>query len=168
MVVNFVLAVVLTGIVTYTDIKSMKIYNAHVVLFFGLGLISLLAQRQYSLLISAALILALYLFFYAGGGIMSNIALNFGLMPIPEGQSPIGGGDVKLAAALALLLGHYPVLYGTLVGVLFLVLWSGLRLWKQTGCAQSVVDLALGRAHAAPAPFGPFLGVCSLCAAMLI
>ena len=165
MAVNLALATLLTGITTYTDIRSMKIYNMHVAVFFGLGLLSVVVQKQYSLLVSAGLILALYLFFYAGSGIMSNIAISFGLMPIPEGQSPLGGGDVKLAVVLALLMGHYPVLLGTLAGVLLLVLWQGLKLWKQTGSAKAAVDLALGRVHA-PAPFGPFLGVCSLCAAI--
>ena len=165
MVVNLALATLLTGIATYTDLQSRKIYNAHVAVFFGLGLLSAVWQKQYFLFSSAGLILALYLFFYAGGAIMSNIAVNFGLMPLPEGQSPLGGGDVKLAVVLALLVGHFPVLYGTLSGVLLLVLWQGLKVWKQTGSARAAVDLALGRIHA-PAPFGPFLGVCSLCAAI--
>jgi len=165
--VNLVLAAALTGITTYTDIKSMKIYNKHITVFFLLGLVAVVLQGQYYLLVSAGLMLVLYLFFYAGSKYMSNIAIQFGLMPIPEGKSPMGGGDVKLAVVLALLIGHFPVLYGTLTGVLLLVIWQGIKHWKITGSPKAIIDVALGRIHA-PAPFGPFLGVCSLSAALII
>ena len=163
--VNLALAAVLAGIATYTDLKSMKIYNRHLAVFFILGLSSAAWQGQYVLLISAGLILALYLVFYSGARFMSGIAMSFGLMPIPEGKSPMGCGDVKLAAVLALLIGHFPVLYGTLAGVILLVIWQGLKLWLNTGSPAAMMDVALGRVHA-PAPFGPFLGFCSVGAAL--
>ena len=165
--INLALAAALTCIATYTDLTSMKIYNKHVAAFFVLGVLSVGWQGQYSLLISAGLIFILYLFFYAGGRTMSGIAMNLGLSPIPDGKSPMGGGDVKLAVVLALLIGHYPVLYGTLAGVILMVIWQGLKLWRCTGSPKAMADVALGRIHA-PAPFGPFLGVCSLGAALIM
>ena len=164
--VNLVIAAALIGITSYTDITAMKIYNKHVGIFFLLGLISAVWLGNYHLLGSAALVFAIYLFFYTGGRVMSNLAVSLGLMPLPDGASPMGGGDVKLAVTLALLLGHYPVLYGTIAGALLLVLWQGVKQWQVCGSPKGIADVALGRIHA-PAAFGPFLGTCSLLAAAI-
>jgi len=97
---------------------------------------------------------------------MSNIALALGLPPLPEGKGPLGGGDVKLAVTLALLLGHFPVLYGTLAGTMMLVLWQGVRQWQIVGSPRGVANVALGRVHA-PCCFAPFLGSCTIIAALI-
>jgi Flp pilus assembly protein protease CpaA len=159
--INLLLAAVLVGVAAYTDITKMKIYNKHVGVFFLIGAVSIMVQKQYELLLSAALVLAIYLFFYTGSGILSNIAVNMGLMPLPEGAKPLGGGDVKLAVVLALFLGHLPVLYGTVAGLIMMVIWQGVKRWRYTGSPQGLAEVALGRVHA-PAAFGPFLGACSL------
>ena len=165
--VNLALAAILTGIATYTDIKTTIIYNKHTIAFFLLGLLSVAWYKQYNLLLSAGIIFLLYLFFYAGGSIMSNIAVNLGMMPPPEGSTPMGGGDVKMAVVLALLIGHIPVLLGTVAGALLMVLCRGVKQWRVTGSPSGMVDVAFGRVHA-PVAFGPYLGICSLTAAIII
>ena len=164
---NLVLAAFLAVVATYSDLKYMKIYNKQILVFFGLGLLLVFLQGQYFLLISFLIVLAIYIFLYSGGRVMSKMAINIGLLPIPDGKKPVAGGDVKLAATMALLLGHFPVLYGTLAGVLLMALWQGIKLWRVSGSASAVADVALGRANA-PAPFSPFLGVCSICAAVFL
>ena len=167
MIVHLILAALLAGIAAYTDIKVMKIYNKHLAVFFALGLLLMTLQRRYDLLVSAGLVLALYLFLYYGGRTMSNIAVSLGLMPLPSGARPMAGGDLKLAVTLALLLGHYPVLYGTMAGVLLLVAWQGVKRWRFTGSPRAIADVALGRVHA-PAAFGPWLGFGTLAAALIL
>ena len=164
--VNLVLAAILTGIATYTDIKSKIIYNKHTVAFFLLGLLSVAWYKQYYLLLSAGIVILLYLFFYAGGSFMSKIAVNLGMIPPPEGSPPLGGGDVKLAVVMALLIGHIPVLLGTVAGALLLVLCQGVKQWRITGSPSGMADVALGRVHALVS-FGPYLGLCSLAAAII-
>ena len=164
--IGLILAVILVGITSYTDVTAMKIYNRHLVVFFLSGLFLIGWQGEYSLLMSATLIFAIYLIFYTGSRIMSNVAQTLGLPPLPEGANPLGGGDVKLAVTLALLLGHFPVLYGTLAGTMMLVLWQGVKQWQIVGSPRGVADVALGKVHA-PCPFAPFLGCCSIAAAII-
>lgn len=59
--------------------------------------------------------------------LISRIAISFGALPLPEGKSAMAGGDVKLATALAVLVGHIPVLYGTALASLLMILYYGVR-----------------------------------------
>ena len=70
----------------------------------------------------------------------------------------MGGGDVKLATALAVYTGYLPVLLGTALGSLAALLVNGIKLWRGTGSLQSVLYLVTGKISQ-PIAFGPYLGI---------
>lgn len=159
--VNLSLATLLVGIISYTDARLGKIYNKHLIPFFITGMVLAMVQKQYHLIFSAVVVFAFYYFFYSANGLISYVSVSLGGRAVPTGKSPLAGGDLKLATTLALLLGHFPVLYGTLFGILLLNLVCGLKLWRVTGSVKSVAEVAMGKVHA-PAAFGPYLGGCTL------
>ncbi len=169
MVINFALAGLLVAVTAYTDATRGKIYNRHTLPALGLGLVLAVLQHRQDLILSAVLVFGFYYFIYRFPGLISRMGAKLvGALPLPEGTRPWAGGDVKLAAALAVLIGHMPVLYGTALASLLLLLYHGMKAWVSTGSAMALVLMATGKGGYTSAPFGPFLGPCCLLTAALI
>ncbi len=139
---NLVLAGILTAICTYTDIKSMTIYNRHTYPAAVAGLVYVIVTAQWSHLYGSLVILTLYLFFFLSG--------------------KIGGGDLKLAVALSLFLGYEPVLCGSVLAGVVLMVWGFARTWYRTGQLKQGALVAAGRLPGGEAPYGAVLGPASL------
>ncbi|MFZ5650945.1 MAG: A24 family peptidase [Bacillota bacterium] len=136
--VNLILAGILTAICTYTDIKSMTIYNRHTYPAAVTGLVYSIATAQWSHLYGSLVILSIYLFFFLSG--------------------KMGGGDLKLAVAMSLFLGHEPVLCGSILAGLVLMAWGFVRTWYRTGQLKQGVLVAAGRLPGGEVPYGAVLG----------
>lgn len=168
MIVNLGLAGILAGITAFTDLKAMKIYNKHVFPFAAIGVILAIYQGRYDLILSGLMVFGIYLFFYAGGRFLSKILMAVGGVPIPAGQKPMGGGDVKLAATLAFFVGHMPVLYGTIMACFMIILYVGIRAWINTGSIMAFAYTATAKLPSKPAPMGVLLGPCTVLIAMAL
>ncbi|MCL5058869.1 MAG: A24 family peptidase [Actinobacteria bacterium] len=136
--VNLILAGILTAICTYTDIKSMTIYNRHTYPAAVSGLVYSIATAQWSHLYGSMVILSIYLFFFLSG--------------------KMGGGDLKLAVALSLFLGHEPVLCGSILAGMVLMAWGLAYTWYKTGQLKQGVMVAAGRLPGGEVPYGAVLG----------
>jgi Flp pilus assembly protein protease CpaA len=161
------LAALLAAITAYTDATKMKIYNKHTYPFIVLGTVLALYKGNYHLILSASIILGVYYLIYAGGHFMAKLFAVTGALPPGKGESPLGGGDLKLAVALALYLGHYPVLYGTLLTSVILFAVAGTRAWATTGSPMAMIYMAAGKLPSKAMPMGLFLGPCTLVVALL-
>ncbi|WP_031516644.1 A24 family peptidase [Desulfofalx alkaliphila] len=167
LLVQLGLAATFVGITTYTDAKQMKIYNKHVFPFFLIGFALAVISKNYELLISAVIVFGVFLFIYNGGRVMSKLIASMGGLPLSSGQKPMAGGDVKLATTLALYLGFLPVLYGTILACVFMVVLAGIKAWRTTGNSMAVAFVATGKMPAKPVPIGALMGPCSLVIALL-
>lgn len=151
-------AILLVAVASYTDIKEGKIYNKHTVPVFVIGIMLAVIQKRYDLILGAVIAFGFFYIFFAFPGFVNKLAKAFGSVPVPEGKRAMGGGDVKLATALAVYTGYLPVLYGTALGALAAIVINGFKLWRATGTPQSVFYLAAGKISQ-PVAFGPYLGL---------
>lgn len=148
----------MVAVASYTDIKEGMIYNKHTVPALVIGIILAVIQKRYDLLLSAVIVFSFFYIFFAFPSFVNKLAKAFGAVPVSEGKRAMGGGDVKLATALAVYTGYLPVLYGTALGALAAIIINGIKLWRVTGTPQSVLYLAAGKISQ-PVAFGPYLGV---------
>lgn len=113
---NGVLALGLLGVAAYTDWRSYKIYNKHVLAGFLAGLFY---HAYFGGLpgVEAALIAG-----FAGGAVLFPAWI----------CGAIGGGDVKLYAALGAILGLPFLIKATLWVMIYSLLWAvPILLWKK-------------------------------------
>lgn len=145
--INIAFAGVLTVVCTWTDIKSMTIYNRYTYPAAVIGLIYSVATAQYSHLYGALIVFAMYLllFIMAGG--------------------KLGGGDLKLAVALSLFIGYEPVIYGSILAGIVLIFWGFVTTSLKTGFRAGVL-VAVGKLPGGSLPYGAVLGPASLLAAI--
>ncbi len=167
MALNFALAMVLVAVTAYTDATRGKIYNIHTLPIFGVGLVMAIIQGRYDLIVSAVIVFGFYYIIYGFPRLISRIAMSFGALPLPEGKRAMAGGDVKLATALAVLVGHIPVLYGTALASLLMILYYGVRAWEVAGSFTAMALRVTGKRGHTSAAFGPFLGPCTVAMAVL-
>ncbi|MCL5057154.1 MAG: A24 family peptidase [Actinobacteria bacterium] len=145
---NLILAGILTVICSYTDIKSMTIYNRYTYPAAVTGFVYVIVTAQWSHLYGSIVILSIYLFFFLSG--------------------KMGGGDLKLAVALSLFLGHEPVLCGSILAGVVLMAWGFACTWYKTGQLKQGVLVAAGRLPGGEFPYGAVLGPASVTVAVLI
>jgi len=145
---NLILAGILTAICSYTDIKSMTIYNRYTYPAAVTGFVYVIVTAQWSHLYGSIVILSIYLFFFLSG--------------------KMGGGDLKLAVALSLFLGHEPVLCGSILAGVVLMAWGFACTWYKTGQLKQGVLVAAGRLPGGEFPYGAVLGPASVTVAVLI
>ncbi|SFH34155.1 Type IV leader peptidase family protein [Desulfotomaculum arcticum] len=156
---NLVLAGVLATMASYTDLKDELIYNKHVFPFLLLGVALAVVQQRYDLLLSGGIVFAFYFFIYAAKNTLAKLTVMLGGIPLPGDEEPIGGGDVKLSVALALFIGHIPVLAGTVLASILLLVIHGVKIWRATGSPVSVLYMATAKLPSAkPVAFGYLLG----------
>lgn len=165
--VNFILAGTLALIAAYTDYKERMIYNKHVFVFIVLAAMSDVIQKRYNLLVSGLIIFAFYLFIYFAGQFISRLAQSIGGIGLPKGETAMGGGDVKLSFALALLLGHVPVLIGTIMAAFMMIIGAGISAWRTTGSPMAIAYTATGKLPGTPMAFGMLLGPCTVVISLL-
>lgn len=115
--------------VSYTDIKRREIPDIMCVLIALIGLLKFSFVNMLGVL----------------------IALPFLIAPVLVEDS-IGGGDIKLTAAVGIVLGFWRGIYGIIIGLTLLVLYYiALVLVRMIRKKQVVRNL--------PMPLAPFLGV---------
>lgn len=148
----------MTCVTFYTDIKEKMIYNRHVFPFILIGLVLDIVTRQYYLLLSGLIVFALYALLFYAKNLITKIAVSLGGIGISQHDDAMGGGDVKLSLALALFLGALPVLYGTVLASVLIVIGAGVKAWKTTGSPSAVAYIATGKLPAPPMAFGALLG----------
>ncbi|MFZ5632129.1 MAG: prepilin peptidase [Bacillota bacterium] len=139
---NLLLAGVLTAVCTWTDIKSMAIYNRYTYPAILTGLALSLLTGQYTNLYGALVIFAVYLFFFLSG--------------------KMGGGDLKLAVALSLFLGMPAVIMGSLLAGVVMMAWGFASTWHKTGRFRTAVLVMTGKLPGGEVPYGAILGPGSL------
>lgn len=142
--INLAFATVLTVICSWTDFKSMTIYNRHTYPAVIIGFIYSIVTAQYSHLYGALMIFGMYLFLFI------------------KGQGKLGGGDLKLAVALSLFLGMEPIIYGSIIAGVFLMIWGFLSTWVRTGQFQTAAFVVSGKLPGGVLPFGAILGPASV------
>lgn len=145
--VNLLLAGVLTAICTWTDIKTMTIYNRCTYPAIVTGLTYSIFTAQYANLYGTLVILAIYLFFFLSG--------------------KMGGGDLKLAVALSLFLGMQAVIMGSLIAGMVMMAWGFAATWHKTGQVRMAVLVMAGKLPGGEVPYGAILGPGSLLAAAI-
>lgn len=145
--INLIPAGALAVICTWTDLKSMTIYNRHTYPAALIGLIYCIVTAQYAHIYGTVLVAAVYLFFFITG--------------------KMGGGDLKLALALSLFLGMDPVLYGSIMAGFVLMTWGFAYTWYKTGQFRSGVLVAVGKLPGGEVPFGAILGPAAMLAAIV-
>lgn len=138
---------VLAAVCTWTDIKSMTIYNRFTYPAIAVGLVYSISTAQYDNLYGSLIIFAVYLLFFTSG--------------------KMGGGDLKLAVALSLFLGMQPVIYGSVLSGIALMAWGFAYNWYKTGQIKAGVLVAAGKLPGGEAPYGAILGPASLLVAIL-
>lgn len=129
------------AICAWTDIRTRTIYNQYTYSAIMVGLILSIANAQYSNLYGALIIMAMYLFFFLSG--------------------KMGGGDLKLAVALSLLLGAEPVLMGSILAAVVMMAWGFASTWYRSGQIRNGLLVAVGKLPGGEVPFGAILGPCS-------
>jgi prepilin peptidase CpaA len=124
-------AIAVLAIAVYTDCRWRLIHNGLTLPAIGLGLLLQLAGQGWAGLV---------------GGLL-GMAAGFGLMMIPFSFGQMGGGDVKLMAALGSLLGAYAILnvflYTTLAGGM-LALGYAVRFGRGVDTLRRAGQLATG------------------------
>ncbi|MCL5935005.1 MAG: A24 family peptidase [Firmicutes bacterium] len=146
--INFLLAGALAAVCTWTDIKSMTIYNHYTYPAVVTGLIYSVLTAQYDNLYGALIVFAVYLFFFLSG--------------------KMGGGDLKLAVALTLFLGMQAVITGSIIAGLVMMTWGFAFTWRKTGQFRTAVLVAAGKLPGGEVPYGAILGPSSLIMAVLL
>lgn len=144
------------------------IYNKHVFPFIIIGLVLNIVTRQYYLLLSGLIVFFLYALLFYAKTLITKIAVSLGGIGISQHDDAMGGGDVKLSLALALFLGALPVLYGTVLASILIIIGAGVKAWKATGTPSAVVYIATGKLPAPPMAFGALLGPCSVIFSVII
>ena len=144
---NFLLAAVLVAVCTWTDLKTRTIYNRYTYPAVIIGLILSIATAQHSNLYGSLIILAMYLFFFLTG--------------------KMGGGDLKLAVALSLFLGAEPVLLGSIMAAVAMMVWGFASTWYRSGQMRNGFLVAVGKLPGGEVPYGAVLGPASLLVAIL-
>ena len=155
---NTIPFILLVAVASYTDVKTGKIYNKHTIPVFILGMLLAGIQKRYDLIVSAGIVFVFFYIFFALPRVVNKLAAAFGAVPVPDGKRAMGGGDVKLATALAVYTGHMPVLFGTALGSLAALTINGIKLSRKTGTPRAFLYLASGKISQ-PVTFGPYLGV---------
>jgi len=145
--VNLSLATILAGICAWSDAKTMIIPNKCTYPFAVIGLILCLATGQYSKLLGSLAISAVY----------------FLLMAFS-----MGGGDLKLATALALFIGAEPVLYGTLLAAMLMCVYGIVKTLRTTGQISVALGVLVGKVPAGAVPFGALMGPASVICAVAL
>jgi Flp pilus assembly protein protease CpaA len=166
--INIGLAAILSCIAFYTDLKDKLIYNRHVFPFIMAGMALAAYRKHYYLLVSGLIVFAMYVFIFSARKLFARLASAMGGVGIPESEHPVGGGDVKLSLALALFLGALPVLYGTILAAILLIVCFGLKAWKATGSPMAALYAAAGKLPGPPMAFGAILGPCSVVVSLIL
>lgn len=146
--INLIPAGALAAICTWTDIKSMTIYNRYTYPAALIGLIYCIVTAQFAHIYGTALVAAIYLFFFITG--------------------KMGGGDLKLAVALSLFLGVDPVLYGSIMAGFLMMFWGFAMTWHRTGKIRNGLLVAFGKLPGGEVPYGAILGPASFLTAVFI
>jgi len=145
--IGFFLAALLAAVCTLTDIKTRKIYNVLTYPAVLVGIALNLLAGSYANIYGGIIIFAMYLYFFLSG--------------------KMGAGDLKLAVALALLLGMQPVLLGSLAAGILLLIWGFAATWHRTGQLQTAVLVVAGKVPGGEAPYGAILGPASVLIAIM-
>lgn len=145
--IGFFLAASLVAVCTWTDIRARCIYNMFTYPAALAGVILSLLAGSYANLYGGLIIFAMYLYFILSG--------------------KMGAGDLKLAVALALLLGMQPVLLGSLAAGILLLVWGFAETWHRTGQLQTAVLVVAGKVPGGEVPYGAILGPASVLIAIM-
>jgi len=131
-IVQAVLFFCLMGCAVNTDIKKREIPTA---IWSSIALISLIDLK------------AAHLF-----GILATLPLLFAAMASPSG---IGGGDIKLVAAVGLVIGFWKALIGMAIGLSIVIIFHG---------AVKLIYRSSSNEHGRKAyPLAPFLALGYVC-----
>lgn len=147
MEINLFLAVCLAAACAWTDWKHRMIYNHITYPAVLAGLVSSIATGQYANIRGSLIIFAVYLLFFLTG--------------------KMGGGDLKLAVALSLFLGMEPVILGSILAGVAMMIWGFVYTWSRTRQIQAAVLVMAGRLPGGEVPYGAILGPASLLIAVL-
>jgi len=79
----------------------------------------------------------------------------------------MGGGDLKLAVALSLFLGAEPVLLGSIMAAVAMMVWGFASTWYRSGQMRNGFLVAVGKLPGGEVPYGAVLGPASLLVAIL-
>lgn len=142
------LAFGLTAVCTWTDLRTRKIYNAFTYPAAAAGIIINALTGSYANIYGSLAVFAIYLYFFRSG--------------------KMGAGDLKLAAALSLLLGVQPVLFGSLAAGVLLMAYGFAFTWRRTGQLQTALLVAAGRLPGGEVPYGAVLGPATVAAAVFL
>lgn len=148
--INLGLAGILAAICMWTDLKTMAIYNKHTYPAVAFGVIYIFITKQYNHLTGALIIFAMYLLLFI------------------LGNGKMGGGDVKLAAALSIFLGYEPIIYGTVVAASIMMAWGFIFTWLKSGELVRAVFVLFGKLPGYGMPYGAMLGPASVLIAGLL
>lgn len=147
MELNLLSAGLLVAFCTWTDLRRRMIYN-HITYPAALaGLVSSIATGQYANILGSLVIFAVYLLFFLTG--------------------KMGGGDLKLAVALSLFIGMEPVLMGSILAGVVMMIWGFAYTWARTRQIQAAALVATGKLPGGEVPYGAILGPASLLIAVL-
>jgi len=141
---SFLLAGVLVAVCAWTDIRERTIYNRYTYPAVIIGLILNILSGRYSHLSGSLIILGVYLLFFLTG--------------------KMGGGDLKLAAALSLFLGAESVLLGSILAAVAMMCWGFASAWYKTGKIRGGFLMAAGKLPGGEVPFGAILGPATIMA----
>lgn len=129
--VNLTIAAALAGVCAWTDASKTKdgeykllVPNWVVFPGFIAGVVLCLLDKRYNLLFAALLVFVLFSYF--------RIRYN------------VGGGDLKLAVTLALLLGLEPVLYGTILASMLMLVYGMVKVKRMGGSFSDAAGLLQG------------------------
>lgn len=136
--INLLLAGALVAICTWTDLRSRIIYNQYTYSAMIVGLILCLATAQYSNLYGSLIVLAMYLLFFLSG--------------------KMGGGDLKLAVALSLFIGAEPVILGSIMAAIGMMVWGFTSTWYKSGQIINGFLVAVGKLPGGEVPYGAIMG----------
>ncbi|MFZ5648169.1 MAG: A24 family peptidase [Bacillota bacterium] len=138
---------VLVAACTWTDAKYRMIYNYVTYPAIITGLFLSLFNSRHENIYGSIIIFFFYFLFFLGG--------------------KMGGGDLKLAVALSLLLGMEPVLLGSILAGVVMMFWGFALTWYRTGRAENGLLVAIGKLPGGEMPYGALLGLLSLAVALL-
>jgi len=146
--INLLIAGILVVVCTWTDIHKRSIYNHYTYPALILGLIISVITGQYANIWGSLVIFAVYLLFFLTG--------------------KMGGGDLKLAVALSLLLGMEPVIWGSILAGVVMMIWGFAITWVRTRQIQAAALVMAGKLPGGEVPYGAILGPASLLTAALL
>lgn len=145
---GIILAFLLVAVCTWTDVKKRLIYNIFTYPAVLTGITLNILAGSYAIIYGSLIIFAIYLFFVMSG--------------------KMGAGDLKLAVALSLLLGIQPVLLGSLIAGIVLIVWGFATTWYKTGQLQTAVMVVSGKVPGGEVPYGAVLGPATVLVAIMV